>query len=214
MKTRNVYLTFLCALLCLTLLTACAAPRLSAAQIAAARADYPLRSTQTIETGDSYDMNALKTFQSIKQNNLQNGFCLAEVTLKSVDDYAAEEKVGDGYPAEKLNRVYWIVHIDNILEQKAGTSLDETVVLFLGARETYGEAPDLPEGTKMIVSIAQVPDGVNFPEQEKFYGCPFLFSYYVTADNHILAIYDLPGTTEMDGKPLSAFRSEVKNIFQ
>ena len=72
MKTRNVYLTFLCVLLCLALLTACAAPRLSAAQIAAARADYPLRSTQNIETDDSYDADALKTFQSIKQNNLQN----------------------------------------------------------------------------------------------------------------------------------------------
>ena len=201
-------------LLCVILLTSCAAAgKLSDAEIAQLRVQFPLKDAEVVETGDSSDENAMNSFQSIKNNQLQNAICVAKVTLKSVDSFSATEKVGDGYPDEKFNRVYWTVHVDEVITKKTGETLADDVILYVGTQERYGNLLDLPTGIQMVVSITSVPDGVDFPEQKKFYGCPSMISYYVTDDNHILAIYDLPGSKEMDGKTLDAFRQEVKNVF-
>ena len=65
MKTRNICLTFFCVLLCLALLTACAAPRLSAEKIAAARATYPQFTLPSADQANCYESSPCKTITAM-----------------------------------------------------------------------------------------------------------------------------------------------------
>ena len=213
MKVRNICLTFLCVLLCLTLLTACAAPRLSAEKIAAARATYPQFTLPSADQSSCYESRPLATTQSV-QNYYRDAACTAEVTVESMESHKAEILKTETTPGQMVNRLYLNVHVDSIVGENSTADLGDSVSLYIGTREALGENVNFSAGTKLVVPISIPSDGIVFPEKDKFYMCAVELGYYVTEDNHILAVYDAPGLKEMEGQTFDAFRSEVKNIFK
>ena len=211
MKVRNICLTFFCALLCLTLLTACAAPRLSAEKIAAARATYPQFTLPSDDQASCYESRPLATTQSV-QNYYRDAACTAVVTVESMESHQAEILKTETTPGQVVNRLYINVSIDSIVDGNLSENLGNSISLYIGTREALGEDVNFPAGTKLVVPISIPSDGIVFPEKDKFYMCAVELGYYVTEDDHILAVYDAPGLKEMEGQTFDAFRSEVKNV--
>lgn len=212
-KVRNICLTFFCALLCLTLLTACAAPRLSAAQIAAARATYPQFTLPSADQANCYESSPLATTQSV-QNYYRDAACTAVVTIESMESHKAEILKTETTPGQMVNRLYLNVHVDSIVGENSTADLGDSVSLYIGTREALGENVNFSAGTKLVVPISIPSDGIVFPEKDKFYMCAVELGYYITEDDHILAVYDAPGLKEMEGQTLDAFSAEVKNAVQ
>ena len=213
MKTRNICLTFLCVLLCLALLTACAAPRLSAEKIAAARATYPQFTLPSADQSSCYESSPLATTQSV-QNYYRDAACTAVVTIESMESHKAEILKTETTPGQMVNRLYLNVHVDSIMGETSTADLGDSVSLYIGTREALGEDVNFPAGTKLVIPISIPSDGIVFPEKDKFYMCAVELGYYVTNDHHILAVYDVPSLKEMEGQTLDAFSAEVKNAVQ
>ena len=211
MKIRNICLTFLSVLLCLTLLTACAAPRLSAEKIAAARATYPQFTLPSDDQSSCYESRPLATTQSV-QNYYRDAACTAVVTVESMESHKAEILKTETTPGQVVNRLYINVSIDSIVDGNLLENLGNSISLYIGTREALGEDVNFPTGTKLVVPISIPSDGIVFPEKDKFCMCAVELGYYVTEDDHILAVYDAPGLKEMEGQTFDAFRSEVKNV--
>lgn len=211
MKTRNICLTFLCVLLCLALLTACAAPRLSAEKIAAARATYPQFTLPSADQANCYESSPLATTQSV-QNYYRDAACTAVVTIESMESHKAEILKTETTPGQVVNRLYINVSIDSIVDGNLSENLGNSISLYIGTREALGEDVNFPAGTKLVIPISIPSDGIVFPEKDKFYMCAVELGYYITEDDHILAVYDAPGLKEMEGQTFDAFRSEVKNV--
>lgn len=211
MKVRNICLTFLCVLLCLTLLTACAAPRLSAEKIAAARATYPQFTLPSDDQASCYESRPLATTQSV-QNYYRDAACTAEVTVEFMESHKAEILKTETTPGQVVNRLYINVSIDSIVDGNLSENLGNSISLYIGTREALGENVNFSAGTKLVVPISIPSDGIIFPEKNKFYMCAVELGYYVTNDHHILAIYDAPSLKEMEGQTLDAFSAEVKNV--
>lgn len=211
MKVRNVYLTFLCVLLCLALLTACASPRLSSAKIAAARADYPQFALPSDDQASCYESRPLATTQSV-QNYYRDAAYTAVVTVESMESHKAEILKTETTPGQVVNRLYINVSIDSIVDGNLSENLGNSISLYIGTREALGEAVNFPAGTKLVVPITVPSDDIIFPEKDKFYMCAVELGYYVTNDHHILAVYDVPSLKEMEGQTLDAFSAEVKNV--
>ena len=211
MKVRNICLTFLCALLCLALLTACAAPRLSAEKIAAARATYPQFTLPSADQSSCYESRPLATTQSV-QNYYRDAAYTAVVTVESMESHQAEILKTETTPGQMVNRLYLNVHVDSIVGENSTADLGDSVSLYIGTREALGENVNFSAGTKLVVPITVPSDDIIFPEKNKFYMCAVELGYYVTNDHHILAIYDAPSLKEMEGQTLDAFSAEVKNV--
>ncbi len=211
MKTRNICLTFLCVLLCLVLLTSCASPRLSSAKIAAARADYPQFALPSDDQASCYESRPLATTQSV-QNYYRDAACTAVVTIESMESHKAEILKTETTPGQMVNRLYINVSIDSILDGNLSENLGNSISLYIGTREALGEDVNFPAGTKLVIPISIPSDGIVFPEKDKFYMCAVELGYYITEDDHILAVYDAPGLKEMEGQTLDAFRADVKNV--
>lgn len=210
-KVRNICLTFFCALLCLTLLTACAAPRLSAEKIAAARATYPQFTLPSADQSSCYESSPLATTQSV-QNYYRDAACTAVVTIESMESHQAEILKTETTPGQVVNRLYINVSIDSIVDGNLSENLGNSISLYIGTREALGEDVNFPAGTKLVIPISIPSDGIVFPEKDKFYMCAVELGYYITEDDRILAVYDAPGLKEMEGQTFDAFRSEVKNV--
>lgn len=213
MKVRNICLTFLCVLLCLALLTACAAPRLSAEKIAATRATYPQFTLPSADQSSCYESSPLATTQSV-QNYYRDAACTAVVTIESMESHKAEILKSENAPGLVVNRLYLNVSIDSIVDGYLSENMGNFVSLYIGTREALGEAVNFPAGTKLVVPITVPSDDIIFPEKDKFYMCAVELGYYVTNDHHILAVYDVPSLKEMEGQTLDAFSAEVKNAVQ
>ncbi len=211
MKVRNICLTFLSVLLCLALLTACAAPRLSAAKIAAARATYPQFTLPSADQSSCYESSPLATTQSV-QNYYRDAAYTAVVTVESMESHQAEILKTETTPGQMVNRLYLNVSIDSIVDGDLPESMGNSVSLYIGTREALGEAVNFPAGTKLVVPITVPSDDIIFPEKNKFYMCAVELGYYITEDDHILAVYDAPGLKEMEGQTFDAFRADVKNV--
>ena len=211
MKIRNICLTFLSVLLCLALLTACAAPRLSAEKIAAARATYPQFTLPSDDQASCYESRPLATTQSV-QNYYRDAAYTAVVTVESMESHQAEILKTETTPGQMVNRLYLNVHVDSIVGENSTADLGDSVSLYIGTREALGEDVNFPAGTKLVVPITVPSDDIIFPEKNKFYMCAVELGYYVTNDHHILAIYDAPSLKEMEGQTLDAFSAEVKNV--
>lgn len=211
MKTRNICLTFLCVLLCLVLLTSCASPRLSSAKIAAARADYPQFALPSDDQASCYESRPLATTQSV-QNYYRDAACTAVVTIESMESHKAEILKTETTPGQMVNRLYINVSIDSIVDGNLSENLGNSISLYIGTREALGEDVNFPAGTKLVIPISIPSDGIVFPEKDKFYMCAVELGYYITEDDHILAVYDAPGLKEMEGQTLDAFRADVKNV--
>lgn len=211
MKVRNICLTFLCVLLCLALLTACAAPRLSAAKIAAARATYPQFTLPSADQSSCYESSPLATTQSV-QNYYRDAACTAVVTVESMESHQAEILKTETTPGQVVNRLYINVSIDSIVDGNLSENLGNSISLYIGTREALGEDVNFPAGTKLVIPISIPSDGIVFPEKDKFYMCAVELGYYITEDDHILAVYDAPGLKEMEGQTFDAFRADVKNV--
>lgn len=210
-KVRNICLTFFCVLLCLALLTACAAPRLSAEKIAAARATYLQFTLPSADQSSCYASSPLATTQSV-QNYYRDAACTAVVTIESMESHKAEILKTDTTLGQVVNRLYINVSIDLIVDGNLSENLGNSISLYIGTREALGEDVNFPAGTKLVVPISIPSDGIVFPEKDKFYMCAVELGYYITEDDHILAVYDAPGLKEMEGQTLDAFRADVKNV--
>lgn len=211
MKIRNTCLTFLSVLLCLALLTACAAPRLSDAKIAAARATYPQFTLPSADQSSCYESSPLATTQSV-QNYYRDAAYTAVVTVESMESHRAEILKTETSPGQVVNRLYLNVHVDSTVGENSTANLGDSISLYIGTREALGEDVNFSAGTKLVIPISIPSDGVVFPEKDKFYMCAVELGYYVTEDDHILAVYDAPGLKEMEGQTFDAFRADVKNV--
>lgn len=198
---------------CCLLLIACAqTSALSDSEVAARRANYPVLEKPSTAILSSTEIDR-STFDHVKELYRKEQ-CIAVVTVNSVASYAIEESPAEGVAAQKMNRVFLNVHVDQILAQQTGVQIDESITLFLGTREKYGDQLDFASGTKLLVAFNPPPEGVIFPEVEHFYGCLTQSAFYVTSDGYVLSLFDFPGTREMDGLSVESFRSKVKNVYR
>lgn len=200
-------------LLCVILLTSCAtANKLSDAEISAARTNYPQFALPFIEPPDYYESDPLATFQSVREFYHDSPY-IVEVTVMSTESYRDKILETEHNPGMVVDRMYLIVHVDSVVGKDAPEKLTDSITLYIGTRENLGEKFTCPAGTKLIVPIRIPSSDLVFPEKDKFYLCGMEFGYYITQNNHVLAVFDTPGLAEMDGKTLDAFRQEVKNVF-
>ena len=214
MKKTKPALTVLCILLCAVLLTSCAsAGKLSDDKIAQLRDKYPA----LVNESDAFVTKMYPdtdTFANVKASYRRGSIGILEVTVLGSEGNTIQIAPADGMKKETMNLIFLKLRVDSVIAQPSDRNIQGDISVYVGTREKRGNLFDFAPGTKLVISLFDIgkdADPVHCPDG---YSSTLTTSYYLTEDNHLLAIFDYPGPKEMDGKPLSAFRSEVKNIFR
>ena len=211
MKQKMVRMV-LSILLCVTLLTSCAsAGKLSDSEISQLRERYPV----LVNKADPFLTKIYPdtdTFSNVKESYRRSSIGIIEATVLGNDASTIQIAPAEGMAKETMNLIFLQLHVDSVIAQPSDRNIQGDISVYVGTRENEGDR--FAPGTKLVISLFDIGKDTAPEHCPDGYSSSLDTSYYLTEDNHLLAIFDYPGPKEMDGKPLSAFRSEVKNIFK
>ena len=214
MIKQKTALMVLSIMLCAALLTSCAsAGKLSDSEVTQLREQYPV----LVNEADPFLTKIYPdtdTFSNVKESYRRGSIGIIEATVLGNDASTIQIAPAEGMAKETMNLIFLQLHVDSVIAQPSDRNIQGDISVYVGTRENEGDRFDFAPGTKLVISLFDIGKDTDPEHCPDGYSSSLDTSYYLTEDNHLLAIFDYPGPKEMDGKPLSAFRSEVKNIFQ